>query len=137
MRKAFGLFTVLIFVVVMAVIGFLILNTNANTKVNITKNFVNTRASLMLKSATEFGILALHGHDFSKNCLKRVDLEDKLFDVNITYTYFSTDCSKFDGCRCRPILTEDTNAAVLVYVTLTSKNPSFKIRKVRFTLQNP
>jgi hypothetical protein len=91
----------------------------------------------MLKSATEFGILALHGHDFSKNCLKNVNLSDKLFDVNITYTYFSTDCTKFNGCRCRPILTEDTNGAVLIYVTLTSKNPYFKIRKVRFTLQNP
>jgi hypothetical protein len=121
----------------MAVVGYLILSMNSSTTRNVTRDFINTRANLMMKSATEYAILALHGHDFSKKCLKGVNLKDGFFDVNITYTYFSTDCSKFSGCRCKNIQTADTNGAVLVYVELKSRNPNFKIRKMRFTLQNP
>jgi hypothetical protein len=96
----------------------------------------------MLKSSTEYAILALQGHEINSTtkCLNKINITDNLFDINITYHYFVDDnCSLpiWNECNCSEIATEDTNGSVLIYVTVTSKNPSFHIRKVRFTLQNP
>ena len=124
------------FIVVMSVIGYMILKFNSSSNVHTVRSFMDTRAELMLKSSTEYAILALQGHDFSSGCLNKVNLQDNLFDVNITYHYFLTSCPS--SCNyCSAISTEDTNGSVLIYVTVVSKNPSFHIRKVRFTLQNP
>jgi predicted DNA binding protein len=99
---------------------------------------MDTRAELMLRSATEYAILALQGHDFSGGCLNSLDINDSdnLFNVKVNYHYFLTNCNP-DECNCSTITTADTNGSVLIYVTVTSKNPNFHIRKVRFTLQNP
>jgi hypothetical protein len=124
------------FIIVMSVIGYMILKFNSSSNVHTARSFMDTRAELMLKSSTEYAILALQGHNFNNGCLNKVNLHDNLFDVNITYHYFFTNCPS-DCNYCSNINTEDTNGSVLIYVTVTSKNPSFHIRKVRFTLQNP
>jgi len=96
----------------------------------------------MLKSATEYAILALQGHSVSASnrCLDKIETGDDFFDVNITFHYFiDGNCSsaQWQGCHCSEISTPDTNGSVLIYVTVASKNQDFHIRKVRFTLQNP
>jgi len=106
---------------------------------------MDTRAELMLRSATEFAIMAIEAHEFNSTnkCLNSINYTDgdNLFDINITYHYFVTNCTSdpaiWSGCKCSDIQTADTNGSVLVYVTVTSKNPNFHIRKTRFTLQNP
>ena len=140
MKKSFSMLIAIVFVVVMSVIGIMILEFSSSSTAHITRSFMNTRAELMLRSATEYAILALHGHNYKLNNLKGVNFTDgdNLFDVNITYHYFLTDCNESDSnATCSKIETADTNGSVLVYVTVTSKNPNFHIRKVRFTLQNP
>lgn len=120
----------------MSVIGIMILKFSSASTTHTSRSFMDTRAELMLRSATEYAILALQGHDFNSTCLNKINLDDELFDINITYHYFFTNCPS--GCNyCSNIVTEDTNGSVLVYVTVSSKNPNFHIRKVRFTLQNP
>ena len=145
MKKAFSMIITIVFIVAMSVIGIMILKFSSASTAHTSKSFMDTRAELMLRSATEYAILALHGHEFntSNGCLNSVNFtdSDNLFDVNITYHYFVTDCTSnpgvWNGCKCNDIQTADTNGSVLVYVTVTSKNPNFSIRKVRFTLQNP
>ena len=144
MKKAFSMIITIVFIVVMSIIGIMILKFSSASTMHSTRSFMDTRAELMLRSATEYAILALHGHEFNlaNKCLNSVNYSDSdnLFDVNITYHYFVTDCntsSVWKGCKCSTIQTADTNGSVLVYVTVTSKNPNFHIRKTRFTLQNP
>ncbi len=142
MKKAFSLIIVTAFIVVMSVVGIMILKFSSSSTVHTARSFMDTRAELMLRSATEYAILALQGHEINSTnkCLNKIDMSDNLFDINITYHYFIDDnCSSdiWQGCKCSKIETADTNGSVLVYVTVTSKNPSFHIRKVRFTLQNP
>ena len=98
---------------------------------------MDLRADLMLRSATEFAIMAMQGHNYATNCLKNINLENNFFDANVTFHYFLTECPKSCGNQCSVISTSDTNGSALIYVTVTSKNPTFHIRKVRFTLQNP
>jgi hypothetical protein len=127
----------------MAVIGMMILKFSSASNVHTTRSFMDTRADLMLRSATEYGILALQGHDFNATykCLNEINLTSPLFYAHIKYHYFVTDCTSntavWSGCECSDAQTADTNGTVLIYVTVTSKNPNFHVRKVRFTLQNP
>ena len=130
----------IVFIVVMSVIGLMILKFSSSSTVHTSRSFMDTRAELMLRSATEYAVLALQGHDFSSHCLNRINLNDNLFDINITFHYFiEGNCSSsvWNNCYCSEINTSDTNGSVLIYATVTSKNPNFHIRKVRFTLQNP
>jgi len=142
LKKAFSLIIVTAFIVVMSVVGIMILKFSSSSTVHTARSFMDTRAELMLRSATEYAILALQGHQINSTnkCLNKIDMSDNLFNINITYHYFVDDnCSSdiWKGCKCTEIETADTNGSVLVYVTVTSKNPNFHIRKVRFTLQNP
>ena len=144
MKKAFSMIITIVFIIVMSIIGMMILKFSSASVMHTTRSFMDTRAELMLRSATEYAILALHGHEFNSTngCLNNVSFSDSdnLFDINITYHYFVTDdCSNsiWKNCKCSTIETEDTNGSVLVYVTVSSKNSDFHIRKTRFTLQNP
>ena len=144
MKKAFSMIITTVFIVVMSIIGIMILKFSSASTMHSTRSFMDTRAELMLRSATEFSIMAMNAHKFdsTNKCLNSMNYidGDRLFDINITYHYFVTDCNTsnvWDGCRCSTIQTADTNGSVLVYVTVTSRNPNFHIRKTRFTLQNP
>jgi hypothetical protein len=140
LRKSFSLLITLIFIIVVSVIGVMSLEFASFTNRHTAEVSLDTRAELMTRAATEYAILAMQGHDYKKNCLKHINMTtgDKLFDINITYHYFLTNCSN-SNCKdfCSDINTSDTNGSALIYVTVTSKNKNFHIRKVRFTLQNP
>jgi hypothetical protein len=138
LRRSFSLLITLLFVIFVAVIGVMSLEFASSTSKHTSNVALDTRAELLSRAATEYAILAMQGHDYSKNCLKHINMKEDFFDINITYHYFLTDCN-VSKCKnyCDEIETEDTNGSALIYVTVTSKNPSFHIRKVRITLQNP
>lgn len=139
MKKGISLLITIVFIVVMSIIGLMILRFSSSSTTHTTRSFLDTRAELMLRSATEYAILALHGHNFNSKCLNNINLSDNLFDVNITFHYFVTDCNSniWKNCKCSTISTVDTNGSVLIYVSVASKNRNFYIKKTRFTLQNP
>ena len=124
----------ILFLVAMAIIGVMVMEFSSFNATKVGSAYLDTRASLVLRSATEYAILSLQGHNFNNGLLKEINLTYPLFNANIKFHYFLVGCNSND---CSNIKTKDTNASVLIYVTVTSKNPSFHIRKVRFTLQNP
>jgi hypothetical protein len=141
LRKSFSLLITLLFVIFVAVIGVLSLEFSGFSVKHTSDVSLDTRAELISRAATEYAILAMQGHDYTNNCLTHINISgDPFFDINITYHYFLTNCGSVN-CKCNgycsKIKTEDTNGSVLIYVTVTSKNRNFHIRKVRFTLQNP
>ena len=99
-----------------------------------TRSFMDTKAELVLRSATEFAIMALQGHDYKKGRINEINMTYPGFKVHTRFHYFVTNCSLSD---CSKISTKDTNMSVLIYVSVKSINPAFHIRKVRVTLQNP
>ncbi len=121
----------------MAVVGMLIMQFSASSTKHTARSFMDTRAELVLRSATEFAIMALQGHDYSSGKrINEINMTYPGFNVWIKFHYFNTDCSTaFKDCS--KINTEDTNMTTLIYVTVESKNEDFHIRKIRATLQNP
>ena len=122
--------------IIMAVIGVMVMQFNASSSKHTTESFLDTKANLVLKSATEYAILAIQGHDFKNGNLNNINISYPWFDANITIHYFLTNCPAGDN-DCTQIETKDTNGSVLIYTTVTSKNTLFHIRKTKITLQNP
>ena len=136
MRKGFSLLLSIIFMVIMAFIGIMIIKFSASTSKHASNSIMDIRANLALRSATEYAILALQGHNFQNGRINEINLSYPMFNANIKFHYFLKNCSSGDN-NCSEINTSDTNGSVLVYVTVTSKLPQFHIRKVKMTLQNP
>ena len=136
MKKGFSLLLSIIFLMIMAFIGAMVISFSASSSHHSSNIFLDTRAKLALKSSTAYAILALHGHDFSKGRINEINLSYPFFNSNIKFHYFLTNCSSTD-VNCSAIKTQDTNATVLVYVTVTSKLPNYPLRKVKVTLQMP
>ncbi len=136
MKKGFSLLLSIIFMIIMAFIGVMIMEFNASSSKHATESFLDTKANLALRSATEYAILAIQGHNFNNGNLYKINISYPLFDANVTIHYFLTNCLVGDK-NCSKIETKDTNGSVLIYTTVTSKNSNFHIRKVKMTLQNP
>lgn len=136
MKKGFSLLLSIIFMIVMAFIGIMVMEFSASTSHHVSESFLDTKANLALRSATEYAILAIQGHDFKKGLINEININYPLFNANVKIYYFLTNCPTRSK-NCIKINTADTNATVLLYTTVTSKNSSFHIRKVKITLQNP
>ena len=123
--------------IVMAVIGVMVMEFSASTSHHASESFLDTRADLALRSATEYAILAIQGHDFKNGLINEINITYPLFNANVKIHYFLTNCPTGSGNDCTQINTADTNGTIILYTTVTSKNSSFHIRKVKITLQNP
>ena len=137
MKKGFSLLLSIIFMVVMALIGVMIMKFSASSAKHASTSIMDIRANLALRSATEYAILALQGHDFTGGRINEINLSYPFFKANVKFHYFLTNCNTATDHDCSYAQTKDTNGSVLVYVTVTSKLPQFHIRKVKMTLQNP
>jgi len=137
LKKGFSLLLSIIFMVVMALIGVMIMKFSASSAKHASTSIMDIRANLALRSATEYAILALQGHDFNNGRINEINLTYPFYNANIKFHYYLTDCNVTTDKDCSYAQTKDTNGSVLVYVTVTSKLPQFHIRKVKMTLQNP
>ena len=136
MKKSFAMLLSIIFLMVMAFIGGMVVSFSGSSAHHSSNLFLDTKASLALKSSTAYAILALHGHNFSNGLLNEINLSYPFFKSNIKFHYFLTNCPG-GAINCSQIITGDTNGTVLVYVTVTSKLPDYPLRKVKVSLQMP
>ncbi len=137
MKKGFSLLFTLIFIIIMSMVGVMILELGASSTRHTARSFMDTKADLALRAATEYAVLAMQGHDYANyGRIKKIDLSFPEFNAEVRFHYFTPSCTTTNG-DCTYEDTNDTNMTALVYVTVTSKNPDFYIRKVRVTLQNP
>jgi len=133
LKKSFALIFAIIFLVIVGTIGMLMMKF-ANIRVKQTAdNYLNTQAQLYAKSATEYALMAIQSNDFSKKCIKKIDINTSLFDLNLTFHYFLTDCPT--DCPCTKITTKESNGTIMINTYVTSKK--HHIRFFRQTLQKP
>jgi len=141
LKKGFSLLFTLVFIIIMSIVGIMILQLGASSTRHTARSFMDTKAELTLRAATEFAILALQGHEYNSsqpngNRIQKINIKFPEFNAEVRFHYFTTECGA-GNTDCSLADTNDTNMSCLVYVTVTSKNKSFNIRKVRTTLQNP
>ncbi len=81
MRKGFGLITAIIILVVVSTLMTLMISLSATSVKQTTDIFYKEQAELLARSAVEYGLLAISGHENNVSCVE---------NINITYPSAST-----------------------------------------------
>ncbi len=134
MKRGFGMIFVIMIIVILGTIGSMMMVLSASNVRQTSNDYLYTQAELYAKSATEYAMLAIDGHDFSNGCVNKIDINTSLFDINMTLKYFMVGCPS--NCDCTEINTKDSNGSVLISTAITSKSDD-NIRFFRQTLQKP
>jgi len=135
LKKSFAMLFAIIFIIVLGTVGGLMLYLSVQNTQSTADDYLNVQVRLEAKSATEFAIMALESRDFKNDgCINKMDINSTLFDVNITFYYFLTEC--LSDCNCSVITTQDSNGSVIINTYVTSKVDS-RVRFFRQTIQKP
>lgn len=138
------------FLLITAVLMAIMVNMTAQTTKRTGDIFFQEQAHLLAKSATEFTLLAISGHNRAGgNCLRKVNVQypsaaAPIFDINTTIRYIGLaglggTCDGADSFIDN-IVTPESNGTILIdtYVTTSSAvNLTEPVRFHRRTMQKP
>ena len=134
MKKSFAMLMAIAFIVVVGTIGMMMMYFAGTTLKQTTDNYLSLQSELYAKSATEIAIQSIQSRDFiNDGCINKIDINTSLYDINMTFHYFMTNCDNCDNCSV--IKTKDSNGTFMVNTYVKSKTEN--IRFFRQTLQKP
>ena len=148
-RKGFTLIMAIWILVAMSSMMALMLSFSSQTLNQTTAIYVREQAQLLSKSATEYALLAISGHNraAANDCINHINATYSpsgitQFDINTTIRYIGL--GGLGGCSTLPgaenIATAESNGTVIIDTYVTSKNQSVSdpiIRYHRRTIQKP
>lgn len=141
MRKGFSLITAIIFLVLIATISMLALTLSTQSVKQTTDIFLKAQAELLLKSGTEFAMLAMSGTNYNVTCLNNLNMNyNRTHDINVTISYIGNSlgaCNAFAGAN--NIDTNDSNRTVIID-TWVRTSPGVTIEPIvmhRRSIQKP
>ncbi|WP_024955394.1 hypothetical protein [Sulfurospirillum arcachonense] len=148
MRKGFSLLTAIVFLILVATISTLALVLSTQSAKQTTDIFLKAQAELLLRSGTEYAMLAMSGTNYNVTCLNNVNIRypvadgNYTHDINISIQYLLTNnpggvCNVFNGAP--NIDTNESNRTVIID-TVVQTNPNLTtepIRMHRRTIQKP
>ena len=126
-RGGFAMIMAIFFMILIATLLSYMLSTTSETAERTTNIYVNEQAQLLAKSAVEYAILRVSGHDRSAggNCensfnAKYPDSTNPLFDINVTIQYIGF--GGLAGCTdfIANIQTPESNGTMLIDVYVSS-----------------
>lgn len=96
MKKGFSLLTAIMFIVLVSTLGALALSFVTQTDKQTKDTYVQSQAEILLRSATEFGVLAMSAHQINvaNGCLNTINIDypnntpTHTFDITINIRYF-------------------------------------------------
>lgn len=149
MRKGFSLLTAIIFLVLVATISTLAIVLSTQSAKQTADIYLKNQAELLLRSGTEFAMLAMSGTDYNVTCLNNVNIRypvnsasNYTHDINITIQYLMTNnpggrCTIFNGAA--NIDTNKSNRTVIIDTFVTT-NPNITTEPIhmhRRSIQKP
>lgn len=136
--------TAIIFIFIVALLLYLALFSLSNATKKTTDLYLYEQAELLGKSAAEYAILAVQGHNFSNDCLNNININyQNTFDINITIFYIGKGLPNNCNILDNSLVTQESNGTAIIDVQV-SLNPSLSstnatsltpIRYVRRTIQ--
>jgi len=144
MRRAFSLITAIFIILIISTLMMLMLSLSAQSAKQTTDIYLKEQAELLARSATEFAILAISGHErnSTSKCVEKIDIQypknDPTFDINVSLLYIG------NNLPCTPtnilnngIATDDSNGTVIIDTVVTTLQSDEPIRFHRRTIQKP
>ena len=154
-RNGIAMIVAIAFLILTAVLMAIMVNMTAQTTKQTGDMYFQEQAQLLAKSATEFTLLAISGHDRAAGCLTSVNIQypddgnDSIFDINTSIRYIGLEdlggtcqtASAIDPTSVvSTITTPESNGTIVIdtYVT-TSANVKLTeaVRFHRRTMQKP
>ena len=143
MRRGFTLLSAIFLMVLVATLMVLAFSLSAQTKKQTGDIYMREQAYLLGRSATEFALLAISGHDNDVDCINDIDMEfpeeDPVYDINLTLYYLGRGLPA--GCRTldNAVATDESNGTVMIDTIVSYTDPATgeEVRFHRRTIQKP
>ena len=88
MRKGFGLITAIIILVVVSTLMSLMISLSSSSVKQTSDLYFKEQAELLARSAVEYGLLAISGHENNVSCVENVNLTyGAAYDMNLSLYY--------------------------------------------------
>jgi len=139
MRRGFGIITALIIMMTIATLMSFMIGLSSSTVKQTGDIYLKQQAELMLRSATEYALLAISGHDNNINCVRNVTINSTNLTANVNIWYLGNGISGCTQVLDNTVVTTDSNLTAIIDVVVQS-NPilsSEPIRLHRRTIQKP
>ncbi|HIP03244.1 MAG TPA: type II secretion system protein [Campylobacterales bacterium] len=146
MRRGFGLITAIVIMITVATLMTLMIGLSS-TSVKVTLDlYLKEQAELLSRSATEYALLAISGHENNASCIENINISypktSPTHEANITIWYIGNGipitCSNI---LVNNIETNESNLTVIidtvVSVNLNNTGITEPIRVHRRTIQKP
>ena len=146
MRRGFGLITAIVIMITVATLMTLMIGLSS-TSVKVTLDlYLKEQAELLSRSATEYALLAISGHDNSVNCIQNINIAypqtNPTHEANVTIWYLGSGLpASCNNVLSNSIDTNESNLTVIidtvVSVNQANSGVTEPIRVHRRTIQKP
>ena len=144
MRRGFTLLSAIFLMVLVATLMVLSFSLSTQTAKQTGDIYLQEQGQLLARSATEFALLAISGHNNSNDCIENINLNypegAPVFDINMTLYYIGNGlpCNN-DHLLANNIETAESNGTVLIdtIVSYTDPGTNETVRYFRRTIQKP
>ena len=115
MRKGFSLITALIFLVLIATISTLALVLSSYSTKQTSDIFLKNQAELLLRSGTEYAMLAMSDNNYSTSCLNNINMTyNSTHDISISIGYIGSGLTGCTNILANDIATKESNRTVVI-----------------------
>ncbi len=144
-RKGFGLITAIVIMMTIALLMSMSIGLSTVTTKQTSDLFIKEQAKLLLRSATEYALLAISGHDNKVNCIKNITINypsstNPQYVANINIWYIANNAPTTCPLLKNSISTNESNLTTILDVTVEAKSNlgiSEPIRIYKRTIQKP
>jgi len=147
LKKAFGIMTALLILVLVSFLLMLVLKASSVGIKHVSDTYLKEQAELFMHTSIENAIMAIEGYErnSSNKCLKKINFtsSDERFESNITVLrYYCYDMSKCPNCDIAEKIDESKSQGNVVLYTIvqttdSARNGSKKLRFSKVTIQKP
>ncbi|WP_456383644.1 type II secretion system protein [Hydrogenimonas sp.] len=144
MRRGFTLLSAIFLMVLIATLMVLSYSLSSQTRKQTGDIFMQEQAQLLARSATEFALLAISGHENNTSCIERINMRyprrEPIYDINMSIYYIGNGLPCNAGhTLANTIATRESNGTVLIdtFVSYKDTENNETVRFHRRTIQKP
>lgn len=145
MRKGFGIITAIIIMMTIALLMSMSIGLASATTKQTSDLYIKEQARLLIRSATEYALLAISGHNNNINCVKNITInypssKNPQYIANVNIAYIANGAPASCPLLSNNIVTEESNLTAIMDVTVEAQKIlgiTEPIRVHRRTIQKP
>ncbi len=147
MRKGFSLITAIIIMMAVSLLMTMMISLSSSTVKSTTDMYLKEQAAMLARSATEYALLAISGHDNTQNCIQNINMTypnatSPTHEMNVSIIYMGRGIPNCNNNLLDDnISTSDSNLTAIIDVIVSVRKDQTgitePIRIHRRTIQKP